>query len=54
MAKDERIAVRVDTATKTALARAAEKDERTMSSLAGKIITDWLRAEAKRVGKGKR
>lgn len=43
MAKDEQIAFRVDAKTKEALLEAAEEDGRTMSSLAAKIIIDWLK-----------
>ena len=47
MVKDERIAVRLDAATKAALAKAAEEDRRTLSSMVEKIIADWLRAQPK-------
>lgn len=48
MAKDERIAVRLDAATKAALAKAAENDRRSLSSMVEKIIADWLKAKRKR------
>lgn len=44
MAKDERIAVRLDTKTKAALTKAAEEDKRSLSSMVEKIVTDWLKA----------
>lgn len=47
MAKDERIAVRLDTETKAALAKAAEADRRSLSSMVEKIIADWLRDRPK-------
>ena len=49
MAKDERIAVRLDTATKLALAKAAAEDKRSLSSMAEKLISEGLKS-----GKGKR
>ena len=45
MSKDERIAVRLDSATKAALAKAAGEDKRSLSSMVEKIIADWLRAK---------
>jgi hypothetical protein len=50
MAKTERIAVRLDAATKAELTKAAEEDKRSLSSMVEKIIADWL----KRVSRGKR
>jgi hypothetical protein len=44
MAKDERIAVRLDAATKAALAKAAEEDKRSLSSMVEKIVSEWLKA----------
>jgi hypothetical protein len=49
MAKDERIAVRLDVATKAALAKIAEEDRRSLSSVVEKIVVDWL----KRLPRGK-
>jgi len=43
MAKDERIAVRLDAATKAQLAIAAAEDKRSLSSMVERIIADWLR-----------
>ena len=43
MAKDERIAVRLDAASKAALTKAAEEDKRSLSSMVEKIVTDWLK-----------
>ena len=51
MAKDERIAVRLDTRTKAALAKAAEDDKRSLSSMVEKIVSDWLRKHPKKRGK---
>jgi hypothetical protein len=44
MAKDERIAVRLDTTAKAALAKAAEADGRSISSMVERIVAEWLRA----------
>jgi hypothetical protein len=43
MAKEERIAVRLDAPTKALLAKAAADDKRSLSSMVEKIITDWLK-----------
>lgn len=43
MAKDDRIAVRLDSKTKAALLKAATQDRRSLSSMVEKIITDWLK-----------
>jgi hypothetical protein len=43
MAKEERIAVRLDAATKAGLAKAAQEDKRSLSSMVQKIIADWLK-----------
>jgi hypothetical protein len=43
MAKDERIAVRLDAVTKVKLAQAADEDKRSLSSMVEKIVTDWLK-----------
>lgn len=48
MAKDDRIAVRLDAATKAALAKAATDDKRSLSSMVEKIITDWLRSNPRK------
>lgn len=39
------IGVHLDQTVKTALERAAREDSRSVSSMAAKIITDWLRRE---------
>jgi hypothetical protein len=43
MARDAVLILRAPVETKEALRRAAESDARTMSSLALKILSDWLR-----------
>lgn len=43
MKKDQPIAFRVDAPLKTALEKAARDDQRSLSSLIVKILTDWLR-----------
>jgi hypothetical protein len=43
MAKDDRIAVRLDATTKAALAKAASDDMRSLSSMVEKIIAEWLK-----------
>jgi len=43
MAKDERIAVRLDAETKARLAKAAADDKRSLSSMVEKIVADWLK-----------
>lgn len=48
MAKDERIAVRLDAAAKAALVRAAQEDSRSLSSMVEKIIADWMKARGRR------
>jgi len=45
MAKDERIAVRLDAQTKEALAKAAEKDGRSISSMVERIVSEWLKRQ---------
>jgi uncharacterized protein (DUF1778 family) len=47
MAKDERIMVRLDAATKTRITKAAEADQRSVSAMVAKIIIDWLKKHAK-------
>ncbi len=42
MAKDDRIAVRLPSETKMALAAAAAIERRSLSSMVEKIVTDWL------------
>lgn len=46
MAKDARIAVRLDAETKARLAKAAQADKRSLSSLVEKIIAEWLKPTA--------
>lgn len=45
MAKDTNLAIRLDSETKEALARAADEDGRSLSSLVAKILKDWLRRQ---------
>nr|WP_179220702.1 hypothetical protein [Sphingomonas laterariae] len=45
MKKDHPIAFRVDAELKSALEKAAKDDQRSLSSLVVKILTDWLRAK---------
>jgi uncharacterized protein (DUF1778 family) len=44
MAKEDRIAVRLDAQTKMALLKAAADDKRTLSSMVAKILADWIKA----------
>lgn len=41
--KSAAVGIRIETEIKEALARAAEDDRRTVSSLIEKILADWLR-----------
>jgi hypothetical protein len=43
MAKATIMTIRLPAETKTAIERAAKEDVRTVSSLAEKILTEWLR-----------
>jgi hypothetical protein len=45
MARDEVLNLRVPAAVKAALKRAAESDDRSVSSLALRIIREWLMVE---------
>lgn len=55
MAKKPFVGVRLDPETKAALERAAEADQRTVSAMAAKIITDTLRNNVldRRISAGK-
>jgi hypothetical protein len=48
MTKSEKIWVRLDPAAKAALERAALADHRSVSSLAAKIISEWLAKKPER------
>jgi predicted transcriptional regulator len=48
MARDETITFRIDSEAKAALAALAERDDRTLSYLLGKIIAEYLAAQSKR------
>ena len=52
-AKGGSLAFRIDDEEKEALSAAAEADGRTISSLARKIVADWLRAQGWIKGGGK-
>jgi len=43
MAKTDPIGIRLDPAERSALEKAAAVDDRSMSSLARKVLADWLR-----------
>jgi hypothetical protein len=44
MVKSPSLGIRLDLAVKAALEKAAKDDARSVSSLAQKIITEWLKA----------
>jgi uncharacterized protein (DUF1778 family) len=44
MTKDELLTIRIPSDTKAALRRAAEADDRSVSSMVLRIVREWLRA----------
>ena len=54
MTKEKRIAVRLDAETKRQLEVVAAADQRSVSTMVARIVTDWLKQNSHRTSKGVR